>query len=71
MSADQKPPPSPSIEQEVDDLLAEFNGDARAAIAALLHDLSALALALDAEATTSRGFVRGRVVRPKARNRSG
>ena len=69
MRADQMPPPSPSIEQEVDDLLAEFNGDARAAIAALFHDLSALAL--DAETTTSRGFVRGRVVRLKARDRSG
>jgi hypothetical protein len=48
-------------QQEVDAVLAEFGGDARAAIAALLHDLHTLAL--DAEASTSRGYVRGNVVR--------
>ncbi len=42
---------------EVDAVLAEFGGDAREAIAALLHDLDLLAR--DAAATTSRGYVRG------------
>lgn len=43
---------------DVDAVLAEFGGDARAAIVALLHDLEALAL--DAEACASRGYVRSR-----------
>ena len=51
------------VSVEVDAILAEFGGDARAAIAALLHDLAVLAS--DAENTTSRGYVRGRVVRLK------
>ncbi len=42
---------------EVDAVLAEFSGDSRVAIAALLHDLDLLAR--DAAATTSRGYVRG------------
>ena len=53
---------------DVDAVLAEFGGDARAAIAALLHDLEALAL--DAEACASRGYVRGKVVRLKVKPRS-
>jgi predicted HD phosphohydrolase len=52
---------------EVDAVLAEFAGDHRAAIAALLHDLHTLAL--DAEASTSRGYVRGNVMRLRARPR--
>jgi hypothetical protein len=40
-----------------DEVLAEFNGDARAAIAALLHDLDTLAR--DAARATSRGYTRG------------
>lgn len=54
-----KPLPD-QISLEVDAVIAEFDGDPRAAIAALLHDLSVLAS--DAEASTSRGYVRGRVV---------
>jgi hypothetical protein len=50
---------------EVDAVLAEFKGDHRAAIAALLHDLEALAR--DAESSTSWGYVRGRVIRFKAK----
>ena len=50
---------------EVEAVLAEFGGDARAAIRALLHDLAVLAA--DAEASTSRGFVRGKIIRLKAR----
>jgi hypothetical protein len=49
------------LDEEIDALIDEFEGDARAAIAALLHDLAALAR--DAEHSTSRGYVRGRVVR--------
>jgi hypothetical protein len=58
-----------SVSQEVDAVLVKFNGDARAAIAALLHDLRTLAL--DAEASTSRGYVRGNVVRIKKMLRNG
>lgn len=43
---------------EVDVVIAEFGGDPRAAIRALLHDLAALAL--DRALTVSRGYVRGR-----------
>jgi hypothetical protein len=43
---------------EVDALLVEFNGDARAAIAALLHDLDVLAA--DRASNVSLGYVRGR-----------
>jgi hypothetical protein len=50
---------------DVDAVLAEFAGDHRAAIAALLHDLQVLAR--DAEASTSWGYVRGRVVRVRVR----
>jgi predicted HD phosphohydrolase len=49
------------IEAEIDALIAEFGGDSRAAIAALLHDLAVLAM--DANENTSRGYVRGKVVR--------
>jgi hypothetical protein len=52
-------------QQEVDAVLAEFGGDARAAITALLHDLHMLAH--DAEASTSHGYVRGRVIKLKVR----
>jgi hypothetical protein len=54
-------PPAAHADAEIDAVLAEFNGDARAAIRALLHDLSALAR--DADASTSWGYVRGRVIR--------
>ena len=43
---------------EVEATIAEFGGDPRAAIRALLHDLAALAL--DRALTVSRGYVRGR-----------
>ncbi|PSC04291.1 hypothetical protein SLNSH_14990 [Alsobacter soli] len=47
-------------EEEVDAVLAEFGGDARAAIRALLADLATLAE--DREASVSNGYVRGRRV---------
>lgn len=54
--ADQKPDP---IEDEIDALIAEF-GSARAAIRALLHDLTTLAN--DMNASTSRGYTRSKIV---------
>lgn len=45
--------------QEVDAVLTEFGGDARAAIAALLHDLKVMAE--DRPKVVSFGYVRGRV----------
>ena len=52
---------------DIDAIIAEFGGDPKAAIRALLHDLTELAL--DSEAAVSRGYVRGnllpfRLVRP-------
>ncbi len=40
----------------IDEIIAEFGGDHRQAIRALLHDLTQLAL--DSEAAVSKGFVR-------------
>ncbi len=45
-------------EAEIDAVVAEFDGDLRAALRALLHDLAVLAL--DRALTVSRGYVRGR-----------
>jgi hypothetical protein len=47
-------------DEEIDAIIAEFDGDPRAAIRALLHDLATLAA--DSEAAVSRGFVRGRLL---------
>ena len=49
-------------------MLAEFGGDARATIRALLHDVAILAE--DYEATVSRGFVRGAIPRIVLRRRA-
>ena len=46
---------------EVDAFLAEFEGDSRAAVRALLHDLATLAV--DRPLTLSHGHVRGRGMR--------
>lgn len=48
--------PDTEVEAEIDSLLAEFNGDSRAAIAALLHDIGVLARGYDVG--VSRGYVR-------------
>jgi len=59
-----EPHPSPvtvddaARKAEVDEVLAEFDGDARAAIRALLDDQ--LTLVADAEEAVSRGFLRGK-----------
>ncbi len=44
-------------DRDVEAVLEEFGGDARAAIRALLHDLDAMAA--DYESTVSKGFARG------------
>lgn len=49
-----------ATDEEIDAVIAEFGGDPRAAIRALLHDLTELAL--DTEASVSRGYVRGRLL---------
>ena len=48
-----------AIDEEIDALIAEF-GSARAAIRALLHDLTVLAN--DMNASTSRGYTRSKIV---------
>ena len=60
MSADppRDHPPADPTETDVDAALAEFQGDARATIRALLHDLAVLAD--DREGSVSIGYVRGR-----------
>ena len=49
-----------ATDEEIDAVIAEFGGDPRAAIRALLHDMAELAL--DSEAAVSRGYVRGRLL---------
>ena len=58
---DNPPEEDPSFptDEDVDAVLSEFGGDARATIRALLHDVAILAE--DYEATVSRGFVRGAI----------
>ena len=48
------------LDEEIDAIIAEFGGDPRAAIRALLHDLTELAL--DSEAAVSRGYVLGNLL---------
>jgi hypothetical protein len=45
-------------EADVEAVIEEFGGDARAALRAVLHDLAVLAA--DYESCVSKGFVRGR-----------
>ena len=55
--SDVAPPPEPfPTEADVDEVLAEFGGDPRAAISALLRDLATLAG--DYEGSVSMGYVR-------------
>lgn len=53
----QAPAPKP-MEQQIASVLAEFEGDARAAIGALLHNRDELLR--DADRAASLGFLRGR-----------
>jgi hypothetical protein len=45
-------------EAEIDEVLAEFSGDPREAVRALLHDQAVLLA--DAQQAVSRGFLRGK-----------
>ena len=56
---DSKAQAEAARQAEVEAVLAEFDGDARKAIAALLWDLEALAR--DRENATSYGFTRGKI----------
>jgi hypothetical protein len=47
-----------ATDEEVDAIIEECGGDPRRAIRALLHDLTILAV--DAEASVSHGYIRGR-----------
>ena len=59
MSAQLKPEPvSNPVECQVDTVIAEFGGDARAAVRALLHNREELLR--DADRAASLGFLRGR-----------
>lgn len=59
MSAKLKQEPiSSPVEGQIDSVLAEFDGDARAAIGALLHNREELLR--DADRAASLGFLRGR-----------
>jgi hypothetical protein len=53
-------PDTDATEMEIDAVLAEFGGDPRAAVGALLHDLTLIIE--DAQASVSRGYVRGRLL---------
>lgn len=57
----------PVTEAEVDAVLAEFDGDGRTAIRALLEDIATLAH--DHVTNVSLGFVRGEVFGKKVRQR--
>lgn len=57
-AASENPPDEAAREAEVDDVLAEFGGDARAAVRALLDDQATLIA--DAQEAVSRGFLRGK-----------
>lgn len=52
--------PEEATDEEIDAIIAEFGGDARLAIRALLHDLTRIAR--DCEAAVSRGYVRGNLL---------
>ena len=54
---------------DIDEVLAEFDGDHRGAIGALLRDLAILAS--DYESTVSRGCVRGFAFQLRLRRRAG
>jgi len=59
MSAQLKPEPvSNPMEGQVDAVIAEFGGDARAAVRALLHNREELLR--DADRAASLGYLRGR-----------
>ena len=54
---------------DVEAVIEEFGGDARAALRAVLHDLAVLAA--DYESCVSKGFVRGRLAVQKFNTNAG
>ena len=56
-------------EADVEAVIEEFGGDARAALRAVLHDLAVLAA--DNENCVSKGFVRGRLAVQKLNTNAG
>jgi hypothetical protein len=56
-------------EADVEAVIEEFGGDARAALRAVLHDLAVLAA--DYESCVSKGFVRGRLAVQKRNTNAG
>ena len=65
-AATEQPVVVDATDEEIDAIVAEFGDDHRAAIRALLHDLTELAL--DSEAAVSRGYVRGNLFPFKLRD---
>lgn len=57
-----------ATDEEIDAVIAEFGGDPRLAIRALLHDLTQIAL--DSDAAVSHGYVRGRLLTFRLRETS-
>jgi hypothetical protein len=64
-----EPPETYPEEADVEAVIEEFRGDARAALRALLHDLAMLAA--DYESCVSKGFVRGRLAVRKLNTNAG
>ncbi len=56
----EREPVVEATDEEIEAVVAEFGGDPREAIRALLHDLTQIAR--DSEAAVSRGFVRGNLL---------
>ncbi len=53
----EREPVADATDEEIDAIVAEFGGDPRRAIRALLHDLTRIAM--DSETAVSLGYVRG------------
>ena len=60
MATTERTPVVEATEDEIDAVIAEFDGDLRQAIKALLHDLTSIVR--DSEAVVSRGFIRRRLL---------
>jgi hypothetical protein len=63
----ERDPVAEATDEDIEAVIAEFGGDPRQAIRALLHDLTQIAL--DCEASVSRGYVRGRLLPFRLRER--
>ncbi len=63
--AAERPSVDDAADAEIDAVIAEYGGDPREAIRALLHDLTRIAL--DSESAVSHGYVRGHLTRFRPR----